>query len=156
MPIAALPAASNSSGSPWPPGIYQVTLQDIEEDDRISQFGEGPRVKVTFTVDKVVRLTPRATPAENAESKTKAKQALTDSSTLVAWCNLTMNKRATLRGWIEALLGREIGNGEIVNPNEAIGKSAEATVEAYTGQDGTEKVKLTTLTPLATEDDANF
>jgi hypothetical protein len=151
-----LPAATNASGNPWPAGIYQVTLLNMEDDDKPSKFGDGPRVKVTFQVDKVVRLTPRKTPQENTEAKDKAKAALADNVTLVAWCNKTMAKRATLRAWVEALLGREIANSEIVNPLEAVGKRAEAVMETYDKEDGGEGIKLTTLTPIAAEDDPGF
>lgn len=148
-----LPAATNSSGNPWPAGIYQVTLLNMEDDDRPSKYEQTARVKVTFTVDKVVRLTPAKTADENVKAKQAAREALADNVTLVAWCNKTMAKRATLRGWIEALLGREIGNAEIVNPLEAVGRQAEAVLEQYTGEDGTEKVKLATLTPIAPDED---
>lgn len=151
-----LPAATNASGNPWPAGIYVVTLLNMEDDDRPSRFGDTPRVKVTFSVDKVVRLTPAKSPDENTKARQQAKEALANAETLVAWCNKTMAKRATLRGWIEALLGREIGNNEVVNPLEAVGKQAEALLETYTGEDGADKVKLATLTPVALADDAGF
>jgi hypothetical protein len=146
------PAATNAQGNPWPAGIYQVTLADIVDDDQISKFNpDQQRVKVTFRVDKVVRLMP-----SSPEARTAAKAALTENADLIAWCNKTMSKRATLRGWIEALLGRELGVSEVVSPADALGKSAEALLEAYQGQDGTERVKLTTLTPIAADEEASF
>jgi hypothetical protein len=154
MSTFTLPPATDASGNPWPAGIYQVTLLNMEDDDRPSRFGDTPRVKVTFHVDKVIRLTPCKTPEETAKARATAKTALADSATLIAWCNKTMAKRATLRGWIEALLGREIANSEVVNPLEAVGKVAEALLETYTGDDGVDKVKLTTLSPVALEDDS--
>lgn len=147
------PPATDSAGMPWPPGIYQVTLLNIEPDDRPSRFDDKPRAKWRFSVDKVVRLAPVADQAQRQENRAKAQKALNDHAELLAWCNTSMNRKATMRGWVEALLGKTIAVGEVANPRDVIGKSAEATLELYTGEDGAEKVKLTALAPLVEDDE---
>lgn len=147
-----IPVANNSSGMPWPAGLYEITCTGIEPDDRVSKFGDTPRVKFSFSVDKVIRITPVADQALNAENRAKAQKAKAEGADLVGWCNLTMGRKATMRSWIEALLGRQLANGEGVNPSDVIGKRAEATLETYTGDDGSEKVKIGSLAPLGDGD----
>lgn len=149
------PAATDTAGMPWPAGIYEVTLLAIDPDDRPSRFGDTPRAKWRFQVDKVTRLAPVADPVKRQETRAKAQKALNDQLELLAWCNVSMNKKATMRGWVEALLGRQIAVGEVANPRDVIGRRAEATLETYTGDDNTEKVKLTSLAPLVAEDADN-
>jgi hypothetical protein len=151
-----LPAASNTGGMPWPAGIYTLTFLNIEEDDRPPMFGTTPRCKLTFQVDKVIRLTPQKTADLNNQARQMAQAALNDALPMVAWCNLTMARNSTLRNWIEAMLGRTIGDGEVVNPAEAAGRQAEGTVEWYEGADKTQKLKLATLTPIAQDVPINF
>lgn len=138
---------------PWPAGLYTVTLISIEQDDRVSQFNDGPRAAWTFGVDSIIRITPVPDPATNRENKAKAQAAIAEGMTLNAWTNISMNRKATMRGYIEALLGRTLANGEGCNPADVIGKKAEATLEEYTGQDGTQKVKLASLAPISADDD---
>lgn len=148
------PAASDSAGMPWPAGIYEVTLISIEPDDRPSRFGDTPRAKWIFQVDKVIRLAPVVDAVQRQETRAKAQKALNDHLELLAWCNVSMNKKATMRGWVEALLGRALPAGEVANPRDVIGKRAEATLENYTGEDGSEKVKLAGLAPLVGDEPA--
>ena len=92
------PPASDSSGMPWPAGIYQVTLLSIEPDDRPSRFGDTPRAKWVFEVTKVIRLAPVADQAQRQENRAKAQKSLNEGADLLAWCNVTMNRKATMRG----------------------------------------------------------
>lgn len=152
MSSFTLPAASNAAGMPWPAGIYQLTFLNISEDDRPSKFGTTARCKLEFQVDKIVRLTPQKSQELNDQARLDARAALTEGLTMVAWVNLTMARNSTLRAWIEALLGREIANGEVVNPAEAAGRQAEGVVEWYEGADKTQKLRLMTLTPIAQDE----
>jgi hypothetical protein len=128
---------------PWPAGLYVVKLAAIEPDDRPSKFGDTPRAKFTFEVESII----------DSQEKKVARKAISEGVTLTGWCNLTMGRKATMRGWIEALAGRPLQSGERIEPKTLIGKKAKATLVTYDREDGSEGVKLGALAPVAADDD---
>lgn len=148
----SFPAASESTGTPWPPGTYEVELISIEKDDRQSPNPKyqntGPRAKWTFHVHKVVRLTPVADRDQYQANRQAAKESLTKQTPLLAWTSIAMGPKAKMRGYVESLLGRKLALDEIANPNDVLGKRAEAVVAIYLKESGGEGIGLDHLDPL--------
>lgn len=151
----AFPPATDSTGMPWPPGVYEVELISINEDGRAITTPNpryatpaGPRAKWEFSVLKVVRLTPVADREQYQANRVLAKKSLTEQTPLLAWTSISMGPKSKMRQYVEALVGRKLGKDEVVNPNNVLGHKAEATIATYLRDDGKEGVGLDHLDPL--------
>ena len=145
-----LPKASNSSGAAIPVGLYLVTLKHMEMEHREDgPYGPQDRVKWIFTIDEVLD-------ADDDDALDKVGEELW------SFTNSSMHVKATMRGYVEALLGRAVDEDEEVSTADLLGKRAKASVVPHTKQDGTKTTKLGTLTPYkrarraAAEDEGPF
>lgn len=105
--------ASNTDGTVLEAGQYVLTVESTEQAE---DNGFGPSVLWRF------RVSDPTTPEEFR---------LDDSGEPYLfwhWTSTKMTPRARARHWIEALLGRPIGDGERIDPSTLVGKRMTALV----------------------------
>lgn len=132
-----LPEANNSEFTGVPVGLYLVRLKAMEEQEpRPSQFHEEPQATMrwVFVIEEVIDSND-----EEAEEKV--------GEELWGFTSITMGKKAKMRAWSEALLGRPMADKEKVTDEMLVGKRAKATVIPHTRQDGTETTKIGSMVP---------
>ena len=105
--------ASNTDGTTLDAGMYILTVASIEpaEDN-----GFGPSVLWRFQVSEMA-------------SPTDFK--LTDNGDEFLfwhWTSTKMTPRARARHWVEALMGRPLGEGERIDPDALVGRRMQAMV----------------------------
>lgn len=134
----ALPKVSNSTGASIPEGLYGVTLKEMQKEHvEDGPYGPQDRVKWIFTVNEVID-------ANDDEAEQKVGEELW------AFTSLSMGKKAKMRAFAEALLGRALDEDEEIGTADLIGRRAKANVIPHTKQDGTQTTKLGTLTAAKT------
>lgn len=130
-----IPPATNNAGTAIPVGLYTVRLKALEHSyQEEGPFGPGDRVKWIFTVEQVID-----SDDEDAESKV--------GEELWAYTSLSMGRKAKMRGYVEALMGRTLEDGEGIAPEDLIDRRAKASVVPHERQDGTMTTKVGSLLP---------
>lgn len=133
-----LPKATNTEFSAIPVGLYVVRLKAMEEQEpQASQFSDEPKasVKWIFTIEQVID----ANDEDEAEAKV--------GEEVWVFSSITMGKKAKMRAFAEALLGRAIDEKESITDEMLIGKRAKASIIPHTKTDGSETTKIGSLVP---------
>jgi len=119
---------ASSSGPLIEPGQYVLTLAEIE-DAGVGQYGPSilwkwkmstPSAPDSFTVD-----------ADSGEPYL-----------FYAYSSTKMTPKARARHWAEALLNREIQDGQKIDPSSLVGERMQALVIHETAEDGTVRAKI--------------
>lgn len=140
-----LPAATDATYEQCPIGLYVFKLKHLERGIQGDpRFGEGERVKWVFDIERVIDANENEPTRDNPDPR-----SIEDWVGEEFWgfTSLSMGKKATMRGWAEALLGRTLEEKEQLNAGELIGKRAKATV----GRSDTGRQKIMSLVPLKTK-----
>lgn len=138
----ALPKATDQGFEQCPEGLWVLKLKSMERGIQGDpQYGGGERVKWIFEIERVIDANENEPTRDNPNPK-----PIDDWIGEEFWgfTSLSMAKKATMRAWAEALLGREIGEGDELNASELIGKRAKATV----GRTDTGRQKITSMMPI--------
>lgn len=137
-----LPKASDQVGyEQCPVGLYVFRVKEMQDGiEGSAEYGGGERVKWVFTVERVIDANDPEPTADNPDPKSVEDWV---GEEVWGFTSLSMNKKATMRSWAEALLGREIPEGEALMASDLIGKRAKATV----GRGQTGRQKITSLVP---------
>ena len=137
-----LPAATETSFEQCPIGLYVFKLKSMERGiEGNPQYGGGERVKWIFEIERVIDANENDPSADNPDPKPIEAWV---GEEFWAFTSLNMGKKATMRAWSEALLGRSIADGEALNAGELIGKRAKATV----GRNENERQKIMSLVQI--------
>lgn len=124
----ALPTVTNQSGTPA--GTYVVRLTDMQPETH-DQYGD--QVKWVFTIKQVIDC-DAVDPDEWLGKE------------IWRFTSVSMGTKAKMRAFAEGILGRALDEGEQLDADELIGKTAKATVVPYARQDGAKGTKLDVLT----------
>lgn len=128
MAARTLGTATNTMAGVSPPvGQYRVSLKKI--DDVESSFSEDGNWQWVFEIEDVIN-------SDDDEAEEFIGQEL------FGFTSKGLGPRHKARGWIEALLGRKLEEGEAVAEDDLIGAKAVANVIPHTRQDGTESTKI--------------
>lgn len=133
----ALPKVNNAEFTGIPVGFYVARLKAMEKQEaRPSQFHDEPQetVKWVFTIEQVIDSND-----DDAENKV--------GEELWGFTSISMGRKAKMRHWAEALLGRELEEDDALAADDLIGKRAKVMVEPHTKQDGTKTTKIGSLQP---------
>jgi hypothetical protein len=106
---------------------YILTLRDLSREEQ-GQF--GPSICWKFAVADV------ASPQQNRIADDG------EEYQFWAWTSTKLSPRAKARPYAEALLGRQLAEGEKLNPAELIGRSMKAMIVHETGEDGKVRAKI--------------
>lgn len=147
MVSIAIPEASSGEFALVPEATYLMTLKDMQpaEQDESSPYydPDKPRVRWIFVVKQVLDGEPLLD---------KNGDVVADPEDFVGtefhgYTSLNMHKRATMRAWVQGLLGREIVDGEKVESSDLIGKSGRCNVVHYEKQSGNTGHKIESIRP---------
>lgn len=140
MPFTLPPV--NNSATMIAPGYYLLTLKEmVEEPPRnpgaMNRFGqeEGPRCRWVFLIDRC--LEPEPTEEQEAAI----------GQEFWAWSSISMGRKAKMREYAQALLGRELDDGEQVADHELISKRVKTTIVEYDKESGGKGTKIGTMAP---------
>jgi hypothetical protein len=128
-----IPAASNKVGAPdWPIGSYRVRLINLAPEDENKFKPEQLRIRWEFEVVAIL----------SSLKLGEARRMMADEEIMMAWANLTMGRKAKMRQYAEALLDRELDEGEeIGDPGVLLGRECVAhVVETDKEGGGTQRV----------------
>lgn len=136
-----LPAATDTTFEQCPEGLWIFRLASME-DGIIGnpEYGDKPRVKWVFEIERVIDANENE-PTRDIPNPKPIEDWIGEE--FWGWSSKTMAKGATMRAWAEALLGREIPEGEQLKASDLIGKRGKATV----GRGKTGRQKITSLLP---------
>ncbi len=134
MTAASFAAATSGEGPRLEPGQYVLTVTSIEPAEGGNQ-AFGPSVKWTFAVADV------ATPDD-----LKADDNGGDYE-FWAFTSIKMSPQARARQWTEALVGRQLADGEKIDPSSLIGKRMQALVIHEEGDNGMVRAKVSREMP---------
>lgn len=131
MALKSLPPVSNKeSFRVLPTGLYILELIELDEAEP-SKYEPGvPRALWKYTVDEVVDFTPEFDEDEELDAEDLAGEELWE------WTSQKMGKKANMRKRVEALLGRELEDGEEVDPGDLPGRKLKANVEKERKESG--------------------
>jgi hypothetical protein len=137
MTMTKLPKATNTDFVQTPAGVYRMKLKDMEEREQPSY--DDPtvtetRVQWTFEIEDVVSGDDKCEDFIGQE--------------FWAWTSKTMGRKAKMREWAEALVGRPIDDDEELDPSQdLLGRRVVATVVAYIKMNGQPGTKLGSVAP---------
>ena len=138
----ALPEANSGEFTLMPEATYLMKLKDMQpaEQDENSPFYDPskPRVRWIFEVVQVLDGEPDDEGNDPEDFVGEEFHGYT---------SLNMHKRATMRGWAQGLLGREIEDGERVESSDLIGKAGRCNVIHYEKQNGSTGHKIESIRP---------
>lgn len=119
-----------------PFGLYVMEVTEVGDpemsDNTNGEYEAKEQVKFTFKILKVIH-----------SDDDEAEEFI--GETTYGWANFTFGPKAKLRAWAQALLGREIEDGESVSGEMLIGKRATVTI----GPTQTGRRKVATLMPYS-------
>ena len=137
-----LPTATEGTFEECPQGLWVFRLKAMEDGiEGREEFGGGERVKWIFEIVRVIDAN------ENEPTRDIPEPKPVDDwigEEFWAFTSKSMARRATMRAWAEALLGREITERDNLSASHLIGRSAKATV----GRGQTGRQKITSLMPI--------
>ncbi|HQX61840.1 MAG TPA: hypothetical protein PK593_00125 [Thermomicrobiales bacterium] len=137
-----LPAATEGTFEQCPQGLYVFKLKAMEDGiEGREEYGGGERVKWVFEIARVIDANENEPTRDVPNPKTIEDWV---GEEFWAFTSKSMNSKATMRAWAEALLGREIAEGESLSASDLLGKAAKATV----GRGQTGRQKITSMMPL--------
>ena len=133
----ALPKPTNQDFRPTPPGLFLMKLKDMERaEGRDFTTGEPTeRMRWIFTIERVIDCDD-----EEADSLV--------GEEFWAWTSITMGRKAHMRAYVEALLGRPVEPEEEITSDDLLGRRLKATVAAYTKQNGEPGTKISGVVPV--------
>ncbi len=141
----ALPTVTDSGFEQCPQGLYVLRLKEMEDGiEGREEFGSGERVKWVFEITRVIDAEPNESSRDNPDPKSIEEWV---GEEFWAFTAKSMNAKATMKAWAEALLGRELTKQDNLNASDLLGKSAKATV----GRGQTGRQKITSLMPIKTK-----
>lgn len=130
----ALPVATSGEFELTPAGLYVFELRELETGIAGNpEFGGGERVKWIFDIVQVI------SGDEDSEDFV--------GKDFWAWTSFTMGRKSNMRAWAEALIGREIVDGEEVTSDMLIGQRMRANVGHYKKQSGDTGAKIVSALP---------
>jgi len=134
MTAASFAAATSGEGPRLEPGQYVLTVISIEPAEG-GNPAFGPSVKWTFTV---------ANPSTPNDLMVND-----DGEPYDFWghTSVKMSPKARARQWTEALVGRQLEEGERINPSTLIGQRMQALVIHEAGEDGIVRAKVSREMP---------
>jgi hypothetical protein len=123
-----------------PEGLYVMELKDLVQEDAASMpnpkyKNSGPRIRWIFTIKRVID-------SNDPEAHDQVGEEFW------AWSSLAMGRKATMRKWSEALLNRQLSEGEQITPTHLLGKRCKATVSLYMKETGEQGTKITSMLPF--------
>ncbi len=125
-------SVSNATYEALPADVYPVVVSKVESKE--TQYGDG--VVITFTVSD----------GEYA------------GKTVTGLASMSLNVKAKLRGWVEAITGKSLANvaeGTNIDLEKLVGKACRVNITIVPGKDGTgefNRVKdVLPLRPVKTE-----
>lgn len=136
-----LPKATDQTFEDCPVGLWLFKLKLMEDGIEGSpEYGGGERVKWVFVAEKAISVEEPDATRDNPDPK-----SVDDWIGEEVWgfTSKSMAKKATMRAWAEALLGREIADTDTLNASDLLGKRAKATV----GRGMTGRQKITAMMP---------
>lgn len=138
----ALPTATEGTFEDCPQGLWVFRLKAMEDGIQgREEYGGGERVKWIFEITRVIDAEENE-PTRDVPDPKPIEDWIGEE--FWAFSSKSMNRKATMRAWAEALLGREIADGEALNASHLIGKSAKVTV----GRGQTGRQKITSMMPI--------
>jgi hypothetical protein len=143
----ALPTVTDSGFEQCPQGLYVLRLKEMEDGiEGREEFGSGERVKWVFEITRVIDAEPNESSRDNPDPKSIEEWV---GEEFWAFTSKSLNVKATMKAWAEALLGREITPADAgkLQSSDLLGKSAKATV----GRGQTGRQKITSLMPIKTK-----
>lgn len=128
-----LPTANDTEFQLVPPGLYVFRLKEMEGGiPGNPEFGDKPRVRWVFTIEDVID-------ADDDEADEFIGQEFW------AFTSETMGKKATMRAWVEALIGRTVTEDDEITSDDLIGQRARCTVSHYEKMNGSQGHKITSM-----------
>lgn len=133
----ALPKPSNQDFRLTPPGLYLMKLKSMEETDGVDFTTQQPtkRMRWIFSIERVI----------DSNEPEEAEELVGEE--FWAWTSITMGRKATMRAYVEALLGRPVEPDEEITTDDLLGKRLKATVAHYQKQNGETGSKISGVVP---------
>lgn len=139
MSTFALPAATDAAFEQCPVGLFVMRLKELERGIEGSpEYGGGERVKWVFAIERVIDANENPPTRDNPDPR-----AIEDwiGEDIWGFTSLSMGRKAKMRAWSEALLNREIAEGEALIASDLIGKRGKVTI----GRSDTDRAKITSI-----------
>jgi len=136
--MTGLTLTASNAVDTCPKGQYAGTIKNLEivEQRENSQFGDGPQLRITVLIRRVVFATPNPPNGEPRESDQPEWWVGKD---VWAFANPVLGKNSKLRPWVEAVLGRTLRDDEEVDLYQMMGKQVVITM----GRTSTGRHKVT-------------
>lgn len=134
----SLPKANNVEFTLVPPGLYVMRLKEMQggipgNPDFADKDGNVKnRVRWVFTIEDVIDAVD-----EDADEFI--------GEEFWAFTSETMGRKATMRAWVEALLGREVEEDDDLTNDDLVGKTARCTVIHYQKMNGDTGHKISSM-----------
>jgi hypothetical protein len=146
------PVTNQQGGENVPEGLYLLTVNSVgmyerRDTDQPSQFGDDPRAQWKFGIVDVISATKPRPSADNPNPKAPREFV---GSEIWDYSSLSMGPRSKAREWCEAILNRELREGETIDPDKLQGNLVRGTI----GRSQTGRHKITSLLPYEPDDDA--
>lgn len=115
------PASDTEEFEILPEGLYLMRLKDMTNEGPGRSFDDNSepkdRIKWVFALEEVI------------SGDDEAEERVGEEAWF--WTSLSMHRKATMRGWAEGLLGREIDDNERVDAADLIGKNGRVNIIHY-------------------------
>lgn len=116
-----------------PEGLYLMSVKEIGEPElQDGPYGTSERIRWIFSIEEVL---DDQSEDQNAEDYV--------GEEFWSWTSTAFGPNSNARKWVQALLGRQIENGEQISISEVVGKQAKITV----GRNDNGNQKLVNIAP---------